>query len=145
MTEKNIITFRKALDTDIPYLLWLRKTTMEATLIDSGISVDLNKHMQALRYQFDLAKIILLNDVEIGMIKKDTDYHFIEIIQLQISPEYQGKGYGRSIIQTIIDEARGLGLKIRLSVLKKNQAIKLYHNMGFKVVDEDKYSFIMLR
>ena len=135
--------YRKAQQTDIDYLLWLRKETMNEHLIFSGMDVDEENHLRRILYQFDDAQIILFNDQKIGLLKISEFQNRIEIIQIQIEPEFQGKGIGQKIIKSIIEKASEKKLPIKLSVLKGNKAKKLYESVGFKVIEENDYSFVM--
>ena len=57
-----------------------------------------------------------------------------EIKRLFLRPAYRGKGLGRVLVESIIDEARKLGYThMRLDTLpgRMDQAIALYHSMGF--------------
>ena len=97
--DKSKLTFIKAQQNDIEYLLSLRMNTMNEHLINSGMDIDIKNHTQRINYQWDSANIILLNDCRIGMLKISEDDANIEIIQIQIEPEYQNCGtrhpYGR--------------------------------------------------
>ena len=137
------MTFRKALRSDIDYLLWLRMETMEKYLIDSGIKLTREDHLARVQYQFEYAKIILLKAEKIGLLKIKENGRESEIIQIQIEPKYQGKGWGTKIIQTLIAQAQKEKKQIYLSVLKKNKAKYLYKRLGFSVTEETKDSFIM--
>jgi len=51
---------------------------------------------------------------------------------LFLVPEHQGKGIGRKCMLLVINEARQLGLPIRLRVLKVNpRALTFYQRLGF--------------
>lgn len=50
------LTYRKALETDISYLLWLRKATMDEYLINSGAVLSENGQLLRVNYLFDQAK-----------------------------------------------------------------------------------------
>ena len=137
------LKYRKAQQTDIAYLLWLRKETMNEHLICSGMDVDEDNHLRRILYQFDDAQIILLNDHKIGLLKISEFQNSIEIIQVQIEPKFQGKGIGQKIITSIIEKAFEKRLPVILSVLKGNKAKKLYESIGFKVIEENDHSFVM--
>ena len=57
-----------------------------------------------------------------------------EIRALTVAPAYAGKGVGRTLVQTFIEEARGLGLP-RIFVLTYQQGF--FEKCGFRVVSKD--------
>lgn len=109
----------------------------------SGLSTDRETTMQRVLYQFDKAHIILLNNQPIGLLKLDRTFTNIEVLQLQIDPSEQGKGLGKKILSDILEEASIAGKTVSLSVLKTNKAQHLYKSLGFRIVDEDQYSYFM--
>ncbi|MNQ05843.1 Acetyltransferase (GNAT) family protein [compost metagenome] len=141
--KKIELNYRKASLADIEYLLWLRKQTMTEHFLNSGIEVNDEYHLKRIEYQFEDAKIILLNENPIGLLKVNENKSGFEIIQIQIDPEFQGKGIGKKMIQSIIDKASSLNLPVELSVLKNNKAKQLYISLGFKIINENEDSFIM--
>lgn len=116
---------------------------MTEHLISSGIETDDESHLNRILYQFDDAKIIILEENPIGFLKLKKNANEYEIIQIQIDPKYQGKGFGKFIIQSIIDNAILRDLPIKLSVLKTNKAKNLYTMLGFKIIEENKDSLLM--
>lgn len=63
------VTYRKASDQDIDYLLDLRTKTMNPHYVDSGLPTDKESTLQRILYQFDKAHIILLNNEPAGLLK----------------------------------------------------------------------------
>ena len=60
-------------------------------------------------------------------------------MQLQIHPDFQGRGFGSSILQQVILAA---GHKaVNLTVLKCNPAYQLYLRSGFNVIGEDEHEY----
>jgi ribosomal protein S18 acetylase RimI-like enzyme len=137
------ITYCKASINDIDYLLWLRKKTMNEYIIKSGKVINERMHLDRIYYHFDDARIIYLNDRRIGLLKATEHQDYIEIIQIQIEPKYQGKGIGENLIKSIIQKASTNKSYVMLSVLKENKAKKLYERIGFHMVEENENSFIM--
>jgi len=55
--------------------------------------------------------------------------------ELQLSPEFQGRGFGTAILRQVIDQATQRGLPTVLSVVEANRRAKqLYERIGFEVV-----------
>lgn len=137
------ITFRKASENDLDYLLDLRIKTMNPHYADSNLPTDRETTLQRILYQFDKAHIILLNNEPAGLLKISKTEDKTEVLQLQIDPKEQGKGLGKTILTDILKEASIGKRTVSLSVLKTNKAQHLYSSLGFKTVDEDEYSFFM--
>ncbi|MFS1438550.1 GNAT family N-acetyltransferase [Shewanella sp. 10N.286.48.A6] len=80
-------------------------------------------------------------NVLVGTLKYASTNHEVEIMQIQIHPDHQNKGYGRSIIQQVLNDAESKS--VSLTVLKDNPALQLYLRLGFKIVGEDMYEYHM--
>ncbi|NML70374.1 GNAT family N-acetyltransferase [Chryseobacterium sp. RP-3-3] len=137
------LTYRKASENDIDYLLDLRTKTMNPHYTDSHLPTDRETTLQRILYQFDKANIILLNNEPAGLLKINKADDKTEILQLQIDPTQQGKGLGKTILKDILEEASKEGKTVELSVLKTNKAQHLYTRLGFKTVGEDEHSYFM--
>ncbi|MEJ5104526.1 GNAT family N-acetyltransferase [Chryseobacterium sp. MYb328] len=140
---KTSLTYQKATENDIDYLLDLRTKTMVPHYAESNLPTDRETTLNRILDQFDKANIIFLDHQPIGLLKIDRKNTNIDILQLQIDPSQQGKGLGRMILNDILEEASATGKTASLSVLKTNKAQNLYLSMGFKTVSEDEYSFFM--
>jgi len=90
-----------------------------------------------LDFQPELFFIGLLDGNVIGSIMAGYEGHRGWINYLAVVPEYQGRGYGRKLVQKAVDELRKIGcLKINLQVRKSNtSAIGFYKRLGFKEDD----------
>ncbi|WP_312507866.1 GNAT family N-acetyltransferase [Chryseobacterium culicis] len=135
--------YKQADENDIDFLLDLRIKTMNPHYETSGLSTDRETTLQRVLYQFDKANIIFLDNQPIGLLKVDRTFTNIEVLQLQIDPSQQGKGLGKKILMDILEEASLAGKTVSLSVLKTNKAQHLYKSLGFRIVDEDQYSYFM--
>jgi N-acetylglutamate synthase-like GNAT family acetyltransferase len=142
MTEIQL-TYQKATEKDIEFLLWLRKLTMTEHLLHAGKEVNEENLLDRIHYHFEDAKIILQKDQKIGLLKLVENESKIEILQIQIEPNHQNKGIGKKIIQSIIQKATIKNIPVKLSVLKVNKAQTLYKNLGFEIYDENEYSYFM--
>lgn len=138
------LEYRKALESDIDFLLELRMKTMYEHYAQSHLPTTKEYALQRVLYHFEKAHIILLDHHAIGLLKIDrTHDHKIEVMQLQIDPNYQGKGIGKAILKEILGEAGVHHKEVFLNVLKTNRAQKLYESIGFKTINEDQHSYIM--
>ena len=93
-----MISFRAANEADINYLLELRKQTMTPHLINAGIATTDEEHLLRIRYQFEYAQIILWQNAPIGLLKVVKGEDSWEIVQFQITPDFQGKGVGKKVL-----------------------------------------------
>lgn len=59
-------------------------------------------------------------------------------IAMSILKPYRGKGIGRSLLESLLIQEKKLGYtKVSLSVQKLNYALKMYEQIGFKMISEN--------
>lgn len=137
------LTHRIASEADIPFLLDLRRETMDAYLRASGADASEDAHRERLLYRFDCAEVLLADGEPIGLLKVARGGREWKVIQIQLSPTVQGKGIGAQVLNELIDAARQADVNIVLSVLKANPARRLYERLGFVVQGEDAHEYFM--
>jgi putative acetyltransferase len=77
-------------------------------------------------------RVISVAGTDVGIMAVVVAPDCLKLNQLFILPEHQGKGIGSACMRLIMDEARGLGLPVRLRVLKVNpRARAFYQRLGF--------------
>lgn len=80
----------------------------------------------------------IMNDY--GHIDNDTPS-----IAISLYEEYRGKGIGTKLMKSMLKLLKEEGYnRISLSVQKTNYAVKMYKNVGFKIIDENEEEYIML-
>lgn len=80
-------------------------------------------------------KIIMVEGKDIGFIRVNEEPSNINITEIHILPDYQGRGIGRSVIKSIIEDASDKMKTVTIGCFIANQrAKKLYERLGFKVV-----------
>lgn len=139
------IRTRHATESDVPFLLALRRATMDPYLVRDGVSMSEREHLERVMYRFDRARIIEVDDQAMGLLKLVEQWPDWEVLQVQISPAVQGRGIGQHMMETVIKDAAGNGAGIRLGVLKSNPARRLYERLGFLVISEDELEYQMHR
>lgn len=102
--------------------------------VDFPVNIQLNNN------QFTEIYIISKDKQIIGFITIDTIYERMELIQIEISKEYQRKGYAKRLMDFMIEIAKDRNIEnITLEVNKENKvAIHIYEKYGFKTVAERK-------
>jgi len=140
-SKEDSIQLVKAVEEDKPFLLQLRKTTMVEHLESEGIFLTDEEHVIRTGENFDCAHVITIGGQRIGLAKYKETVDCLEIMQLQILPEYQGVGIGRRLMESFIETAVSHRKPLTLTVLKQNPAKRLYERLGFNVVGDDEHEF----
>ena len=64
---------------------------------------------------------------------------------ISLLPAYRGQGIGTQLMQAMLKYLTQAGYtKISLAVQKDNYALRMYLNVGFRIVDENQEEFIMV-
>lgn len=134
---------RKACNHDIPFLLDLRRVTMERYLLEVGMPTDRRSYLERIRYHFDSASIVQINALPVGLFKAyfQTELQRWYVVQIQIHPDFQNQKIGRRLLEHLIDSARGD--RVALSVIKTNPALQLYQRLGFCCIGESQVEYEM--
>ena len=143
MTQTCSLALQPATEDDLPFLLALRKTTMQEHLQRAGAPLDDDHHLARIRYRFEDARIVWLDGRPAGLFKHGRDPAGWRIVQIQIDPAFQGRGLGRRLLQGVLDEADAAGVPVTLSVLKGSPARRLYEALGFIPVEETDLEYEM--
>lgn len=73
----------------------------------------------------------------------------LNLVRLLVDERYQGKGFGKAILNAVIDEARNADprpAKVKLSVVPSNaRAIHVYESLGFAGTEMEEGERVMLR
>ncbi|WP_304525884.1 N-acetyltransferase [Halomonas sp. I5-271120] len=77
---------------------------------------------------------IILGDSAVGVLRLSHDDMAYYIRDLQIRPDWQGRGVGSQAISFASDIAKDTGVKLlRLCVFSMNPAVALYERLGFRI------------
>jgi len=93
---------------------------------------------------FECAQIICTDDQDIGMLKVVYGPKQVQLCQIQLLPEYRGRGIGSMLIAKLQEGASASGISISLNVFRSNPAIKLYMRLGFNIDSENDNMFTMV-
>lgn len=137
------IALLKASTQDKDYLFELRLLTMVDHLAIAGIWLSVEEHWLRVNKHFDAYHLIVHDAIRVGAVKYSEADGTLNIMQLQIHPDFQGCGIGKNVLNLLIK--RTVASTISLTVLKANPVKRLYERMGFRVIGEDEFEFHMER
>ena len=84
---------------------------------------------------FDL---VMTGEDVLGRLYVDRRADEIRIIDIALLPQYRGRGIGRAILESLLDEAasRDRGRVVRIHVEHMNPAMRLYVRLGFYEIED---------
>lgn len=88
---------------------------------------------------------IVLDGEPIGTVSIDEMPDHLVLAEFYIRPAFHRKGIGTEVLRTVLAEAAGKGLGIKLQCLKWNPARSLYERHGFATVGETETHLLMER
>ncbi|HLV65139.1 MAG TPA: GNAT family N-acetyltransferase [Polyangiaceae bacterium] len=74
---------------------------------------------------------IVVDGVSVGRLYVDRRPSEIRIIDIALLPAFRGRGIGTRLLSTLIAEAEGRGVPVRIHVERMNRARTLYERLGF--------------
>lgn len=137
------VSLRQSEESDVPFLLRLRERTVEPHEVKAGIDTSDVRRLDRVLAHFESGQVIELGGVAVGLVKVIRAPEQWKLLQLQVLPEYQGRGIGSSVVLGVLREARAANQAVVLTVLKNNPAKRLYERVGFKVVGEREHVYEM--
>jgi ribosomal protein S18 acetylase RimI-like enzyme len=143
MTEFQSITLRDANQSDMAFLVELRRLSMARVVTNHRPWIEAAQKERVL-VNFESARIICSDDRDIGLLKVVYDPNQVHLCQIQLLPEFQGKGIGTMLISKLQEEVALSGVPISLSVFRSNPALTLYTRMGFCICTDDADSYTMV-
>ena len=92
--------------------------------------------------QIENIQIISSKGLDSGILEVIFDDHFIEIVNIELLPEYRNIGIGTKMIEELIQIAQQENRPIKLRVFKLNKkATRLYEKIGFKITGTTEFHY----
>lgn len=97
-----------------------------------GWDEDEQRRLHEQRFGAQDFRVIKSAGTDVGIMAVVVAPDCVKLNQLFLLPEHQGKGIGRRCMLLLMEEARQLGLPVRLRVMKVNpRALAFYQRLGF--------------
>lgn len=125
-------TLRPATDADYDALYRLHEATMRAT-VEQVWGWDYAGQARFFRERWNPAdrQVIVVDGRDAGVLSVERRPHEVWLANIEIAPEFQGRGLGTAIIGDLLREAHGRGVHVALQVNRANPARRLYERLGF--------------
>ena len=143
--ENSSIKLRPATWADYDFLYALKRAALRPYVEQTWGKWDEAQQEDWFRRHFtpEENQIITYHNQDIGVLSVDRRESDIFIGNIELLPEFQGKGIGTTIINIILTEARRKQLPVTLQVLKVNPARRLYERLGFTITAETPTHYLM--
>ncbi len=144
---KGKVEFRVIQDQDRDFLFRLYSSTreweMQHTLwTDEAKQTFLKQQFEAqdrsykMTYLGAVHRIIQLDGADIGRLIIDRQDDCMRIIDLSLLTAYRGQGIGTDILRSLLNEAHGGKVPVRLHVQRNSPALNLYLRHGFRQIGD---------
>lgn len=127
------LTLRKAGPSDSAFAYRVKRAAFKEYVEKVwGWDEDEQRRLHAQRFGKHDFRIVNSDGTDVGIMTVAVATDCVHVHQLFLLPEHQSKGIGGKCMSLILEEARQLGLPVRLSVLKVNpRALAFYQRLGF--------------
>ena len=127
------LTLRKAGPKDREFAYRVKKSAFKE-YVDQvwGWDEDEQRQLHEQRLETQDFRVVSSAGADVGIMAVVVAPDCVRVNQLFLLPEHQGQGIGRKCMLLAMEEARRLGLPVRLRVLKVNpRALSFYRRLGF--------------
>ncbi|MAS37226.1 MAG: GNAT family N-acetyltransferase [Anaerolineaceae bacterium] len=132
-------TLRPVTQADYEFLYDLNRRTMRVYVEPLwGWDEAVQRENFQQRFKLDDHFIIVVDGTNAGRLSVDRSAERIFLSQINLLPDFQGKGIGSNLIESLKAEAAQANQPLELRVLQTNRpARRLYTRLGFVVFDEN--------
>src|SRR5438067_4721946 len=86
------------------------------------------------RFDPKAISVITLDGADVGVLWVERRPAELYIAEIEVAPEFQGRGVGTAVLADVLARARAEALPVTLQVLQANAgAGRLYERLGFRV------------
>lgn len=141
------IAYRPMSDDDLPFLADLYASTRAEEVAQTGWPLEAQRAFLAQQFDAqdrhyrehypDAERLVIERaGAPIGRLYLRRSQTQIGIIDIALAPTSRGLGLGGAILADVIEEATQAGWSVSIHVEKVNPAMRLYHRLGFRMVED---------
>jgi GNAT superfamily N-acetyltransferase len=132
-----MLSLRKATPADKPFAYDVRKSAFGDYIRQTfGWDESFQRHFHEQDYDTDTTDVIVLDGLDIGILRVRRASDAMHLDQILILPLYQRRGYGSQLIQNLFEECKAANKPLRLQYLADNPVGRLYVRLGFRQTGE---------
>lgn len=87
--------------------------------------------------------VIELEDEGVGVLGLEDRGDEVYVTRIEVLPEWQNRGIGTAVIQSVLEKARKEAKSVSLHVFEINPARELYLRLGFVISDQHEDRILM--
>lgn len=141
-----IVEFEAAFPEHLDELVKIRISAMRESLTRIGrFDPDRARERFASGFNPEYTRFINFGGVRVGFVVVKPEPDRLKLDHLYIEPEYQGRGIGGKVLETIFSIADQQGLPISVTALRDSDSNSFYQNHGFKLKDETEWDINYIR
>lgn len=131
-------SLRRSTAADSEFCYRLHRQTMQSLIreVFGDWNEDVQRSFHARWFDPVRIAIIQVQERDVGVLDV-TRGEDIYIGRIELSPRWQGRRIGTSILRDLQEEARLSGCSVKLHVFKQNVAGNLYRRLGFAPIHEE--------
>lgn len=141
MSARTSYTLRPATAEDLPFAFGLYREQMhELTIALLPWNEEGQRNVVARGIELGAVHIVRVEGEPVGWVQVNSLPEAIELGQLYLRSEWQGRGLGTQLVDAVKRRGRAANKAVALSVLHNNpRAQTLYERLGFREVERDRY------
>ena len=141
------VALRAARQEDSGFAFKVKKAALGEYVRETyGWDEDEQRRLHGRRFNPSATRMIMSEGQNVGLITICEADDRVQLLQLFLLPEAQGKGIGSHVLAEVLGEADQVNRLVGLRVLKSNPRAKAFYNRhGFALVGETQTHYIMER
>jgi GNAT superfamily N-acetyltransferase len=134
------IEFESSFPEHLDELVRIRIEAMRDSLTHIGrFDPDRARERFVVGFNPDYTRFINMGGVRVGFVVVKPDVSSLVLDHLYIEPEFQRRGIGGRVLQSIFSTADQLGLPMFVTALRGSDSNAFYQRHGFKYIDETEW------